>query len=140
VVLLDTKTGIGVAVFINAAGASPDKFADGIFKVLNSYASTPGSISARSLSDYTGAYDVDVEWGSETAVLPWKGKLMMVTLPTNDPIGSSLRLWKPTATPDLFRVDRKDDLPGIPLRFERDASGRVVRYWLNNNRREKGKY
>lgn len=138
VVLLDTKTGIGVAVFINAAGGSPEKFADGIFKVLNSYASTPGSISARSLSDYTGAYDVDVEWGSETAVLPWKGKLLMVALPTNDPIGSSLRLWKPTTTPDLYRVDRKDDLPGIPLRFERDASGRVVRYWLNNNRREKG--
>jgi CubicO group peptidase (beta-lactamase class C family) len=136
---LDTKTGIGVAVFINALGVNPAKFADGILKVLNSYASTPVQRPIADVSAYEGIYDVDAEWGSEQAIFPWKGKLIMVALPTSDPIGARPRLIKSTPTKDLFRFDRPDDLPGLPLRFERDGSGKVKGYWLNSNFRVKGK-
>jgi hypothetical protein len=136
---LDTKTGIGVAVFINALGVNPAKFADGILKVLNSYASTSVQRPMADVSAYEGIYDADAEWGSEQAIFPWKGKLIMVALPTSDPIGSRPRLIKSTPTKDLFRFDRPDDLPGLPLRFERDGSGKVKGYWLNNNWRVKGK-
>lgn len=137
VVQLDTKTGIGVAVFINAPDGIPGKFSDGIFKILNSYAAATRDPLSRDLQPYTGLYDAQVEWGFETAVMPWKGKLLMFSLPTADPIGARPNIIKPTTTPDIFTIDRKDDLPGKSIRFERDGSGKVVRVWVDGNSLEK---
>ena len=137
IVQLDPKTGYGVAVFINAAGGSPEKFSEGIFKVLNTYASAVAQTTSLDLTGYTGLYDTQVEWGTETAILPWKGKLLLVSLPSNDPIGARPSIYKPTGTPDFFRVDRKDELPGVPIRFEWDAKGKVVGYWVHGNYRSK---
>jgi CubicO group peptidase (beta-lactamase class C family) len=136
--VLNTATGVGVVVFINAAGARPEKFVDGIFKILDHYGSTKALPAVPDLSAYTGLYDRDMDWGSEQGVFAWKGRLLIISLPSNDPIGTKPRLYKPTESRDVFRIERKDDLPGIPIRFERDASGKVIRYWLNSNRIEKG--
>ena len=133
IVQLDTKTGFGVAVFINAPDGIPGKFSDGIFKILNAYAASTRDPLPRDLSPYTGLYDPQVEWGFETAVMPWKGKLLMFSLPASDPIGARPNLIRPTTTPDQFTIDRKDDLPGKSIRFERDGSGKVVRVWVDGN-------
>ncbi len=138
IVQLDTKTGFGVAVFINAPDGIPGKFSDGIFKILNAYAASTRDPLPRDLSPYTGLYDPQVEWGFETAVMPWKGKLLMFSLPASDPIGARPNLIRPTTTPDQFTIDRKDDLPGKSIRFERDGSGKVVRVWVDGNSLEKG--
>lgn len=139
IVQLDTKTGFGVAVFINAPDGIPGKFSDGIFKILNAYAASTRDPLPRDLSPYTGLYDPQVEWGFETAVMPWKGKMLMFSLPASDPIGARPNLIRPTTTPDQFTIDRKDDLPGKSIRFERDGSGKVVRVWVDGNSLEKGR-
>jgi len=138
-VVLNTKTGIGVSVFINAAGTNPEKFARGIFRIIDQYIATTADSASKDLSTYAGLYDTDVEWGSETAVFPWKGRLLMVSLPSNEPVSSRLRLWKPESQPDVFRMERKDDLKGIPIRFVRDTNGKVISYWLNSNERKKAR-
>jgi CubicO group peptidase (beta-lactamase class C family) len=130
---LDPKSGIGVAVFSNAAGVSPEKFADGIFKILDKYSSTSASPTTVNLADFVGIYDA-TDWGSEAVLTPWKGRLLMYRLPSNDPLASPiLTLFKPTSTANEFRFERKDDLPGVPLRFQRDAAGKVVSYTIHNN-------
>ncbi len=134
---LDPASGIGVVVFCNAAGASPEKFADGILKILDKYKSTPASATTASLADYTGIYD-GTDWGSEAAVATWKGRLLMYSLPSNDPLAAAtLPLFKPTSTANEFRFERKDDLPGVPLRFQRDAAGKVVSFTIHGNMTKK---
>jgi CubicO group peptidase (beta-lactamase class C family) len=134
---LDPGSGIGVVVFSNAAGVSPEKFADGILKILDKYKSTPASTTAVNLADYAGIYD-GTDWGSEAAVAPWKGRLLMFSLPSNDPLAATtLPLFKPTAVANEFRFERKDDLTGVPLRFQRDAAGKVSSFTIHNNTTKK---
>jgi CubicO group peptidase (beta-lactamase class C family) len=130
---LNTKTGIAVVVFANAAGVSPEKFSAGIFKILEKYSSTTPSPTTVNLTDYAGIYDA-TDWGSESVVLPWKGRLLMYRLPSNDPMASpNLPIFKPTAVANEFRFERKDDLTGFPIYFQRDASGKVVSYTIHGN-------
>jgi CubicO group peptidase (beta-lactamase class C family) len=93
---LDPKSGLAVVVFINAAGLSQQKFSNGIFKIINSYESTEAFSKPsgnRNLADYAGRYD-DIDWGDETCIAPWKGKLLVYSLPSNDPISGSPRLFR----------------------------------------------
>jgi hypothetical protein len=104
---------------------------------MNSYESAEASAKGPgNLADYAGRYD-DIDWGNETLIAPWKGKLVVYSLPSDDPISAKPRLLNPTSTPDLFRAVRKDDLPGIPVLFERDAGGQVRRMREHNNASEK---
>jgi hypothetical protein len=130
---LNTKTGIGVLVFANSAGVYPEKFTERIFKILEKYSSTSPAPTTVDLSTYAGIYDA-TDWGNESAVFPWKGRLLMYRLPSNDPLASpTLPLFKPTTTVNEFRFERKDDLTGVPLYFQRDASGKVVSYTMHGN-------
>jgi hypothetical protein len=130
---LNPKTGIAVIVFTNSAGISPEKFSEGIFKILDKYSSTTASPTTVNLSEYAGIYDA-TDWGNESVVLPWKGRLLMYRLPSNDPMASPiLPIFKPTTTVNEFRFERKDDLTGVPLYFQRDASGKVVSYMMHGN-------
>jgi CubicO group peptidase (beta-lactamase class C family) len=134
---LDVGSGIGVIVFSNAAGVSPEKFADGILKILDKYKSTPASTSNGNLADYVGVYD-GTDWGSEVALASWKGRLLMFNLPSNDPVAAPiLPLFKPTSTANELRFERKDELTGVPLRFQRDAAGKVVSYTIHGNTTKK---
>lgn len=124
-------------VFFISAGISQDKFSKGIFKIINSYEATEAFAKAPgNLADYAGRYD-DIDWGNETLIAPWKGKLVVYSLPSDDPISTKPRLLIPTSAPDVFRADRKDDLPGVPVYFERDVSGKVVRLREHGNPSEK---
>jgi CubicO group peptidase (beta-lactamase class C family) len=137
-VQIEPKTKFGVVVMVNAAGVSPEKFTTGIFKILNRYQSEKDERTKETgkLSDYAGIYN-QMDWGNEQVYLPWKGKLISISLPANDPIGTAPQLFKPTAVPDQFRNVRRDDLPGQLISFERDASGKVKRIWVNSNYSEK---
>jgi CubicO group peptidase (beta-lactamase class C family) len=134
---LDPASGLAVVVFINSAGLNQDKFSKGIFKIMNSYESAEASAKGPgNLADYAGRYD-DIDWGNETLIAPWKGKLVVYSLPSDDPISAKPRLLIPTSAPDVFRADRKDDLPGVPIYFERDVNGQVRRMREHNNASEK---
>jgi CubicO group peptidase (beta-lactamase class C family) len=137
-VTIEPKSKLGVVVMINAAGVSPSAYAKTIIGILNRYASdtketTP---SPRSLSDYAGIYN-GMDWGSEQVFLPWKGRLLSMSFPSNEPLGTNPSFFKPSSTPDQFRFVRRDDLPGQLMNFERDASGKVKRVVVNSNSSEK---
>ncbi|QOC22637.1 serine hydrolase [Wenzhouxiangella sp. AB-CW3] len=82
-------------------------------------------------SDYLGSYSL-APWGGEVAVVGWRGNLAMLELPTSDPVGSLVMLEH--VEDDRFRWQRRDDLPGDLIEFERDEQGRVVAYHRHSNR------
>jgi len=82
------------------------------------------------LALYVGTYD-DAPWGGEVVVLPWKGRLAAVDLPTNDPMHALVEL-RQTST-HTFRRVRKDKKLGEEVRFEVGADGRVTRMWWHSN-------
>ena len=82
------------------------------------------------LDDYVGGYSAQ-PWGSESAVVRWKGGLATLSLPTNDPAGALTRLGHDDG--DVFYVIRSDGERGHDVVFHRDASGRVVSYSQHGN-------
>lgn len=137
-VVIDPKSKWGAVVFVNTTGINPWDYAAKIMKVMRQYEAeksvTPSA--GVTLADYAGLYN-NMDWGSETAYLPWKGRLITLSFPSNDPTGSSPRLFAPTSTKDEFRFVRKDDLPGQLIRFDRGAAGKVTRVVINSNASEK---
>ena len=73
--------------------------------------------------------------GGEKAVLPWKGKLAVLRLPSENP-AKRLTLLKHIRG-DTFRRIRKDKTLGEEVIFERDESGKVVRMWQHSNYSDK---
>ncbi len=136
IVQIEPKTKLGVVVMVNAAGINPDKYSEGIFKILNRYTDGKTEKTSVNLSDYAGRYD-RTDWGSEIVFLPWKGYLISFSLPSNAPIGARPVLYKPTSVKDQFQAVRQDDLPGQLIYFERDANGKVKRNVVNTNYSEK---
>jgi CubicO group peptidase (beta-lactamase class C family) len=82
------------------------------------------------LDDYVGGYSAQ-PWGSESAVVRWKGGLAILSLPTNDPAGALQRLGHDQG--DVFYIIRSDGARGHDVLFQRDASGRVVSYSQHGN-------
>lgn len=81
------------------------------------------------LKAYVGRYQ---SWlAGESIVLPWKGGLAVLSLPTDDPLGSLTRLRHVEG--DVFRRVREDGALGEAFEFERDADGRITRLWRNSN-------
>ena len=81
-----------------------------------------------SLHKYQGVYRS--AWG-ETAVVLWKGKLNLLRLPTENPLGG-LRELKPEDE-HTFRRVRDDKELGETIRFDVDADGAVKRMWRHGN-------
>ncbi len=79
---------------------------------------------------FVGAYD-ETPWGGESAVLPWKGGLAILWLPTMSPL-DDLTLLKHVEG-NLFRRIRDDGEPGETYEFVDDESGQVtgLRYHSN---------
>lgn len=83
----------------------------------------PTDAKAPRLADYSGHYQAH-PWGSESVVLPWGKDLVMLELPTDNPV-EDMEIYRHQGG-DVFRAVRKDDTLGAEVRFERDASGKVV--------------
>ena len=80
------------------------------------------------LEKYTGYYQI---FWIETAVLVWNGSLAAISLPTDNPMESLVKLKHVGA--DVFRRIRDDGELGEEYIFELDEKGRVYRLkWLSN--------
>ncbi len=81
-----------------------------------------------SLDLYQGLYRNP--WG-ETAVVMWKGELILLPLPSDDPLDALVQLKKDGE--HTFRRVRDDEELGEQVRFEVDADGSVQRMWRHGN-------
>ncbi len=138
--LLQADERIAAIVMVNASGANPGLLARRAYEIVAPAikAATDGADQAKpldaALKKYVGAYD-EFPWGGESAVVPWKGGLAVVSLPTDDPIKDLIRLKHVDG--GRFRRVRDDDALGEEIFFEEDASGKVLRLWRHGNRSER---
>jgi CubicO group peptidase (beta-lactamase class C family) len=82
------------------------------------------------LERFTGLYSRPL--GTESVVLTWKGQLVVIGLPTSDPLGGMTKLRHVEG--GSFRRIRSDGELGEEYLFEEDADG-AMRYWVHNNPR-----
>lgn len=120
-------------VMINAGGTSPSKYAAGLNAILEKYEqaeTTPGAPDRQELQQFSGYYSTQ-PWGSEVYITPWKGKLAVMDLPTDNP-AKGLTLYQHVKG-DIFRRIRDNGALGEELVFERDAAGDIFRYKTHGN-------
>jgi CubicO group peptidase (beta-lactamase class C family) len=130
------KNKIGVAMMINAQGTDPEKYISSIFELLGKVKEPNDTASvAVDLNDFVGSYD-NYTWGGEYVAMPWKGKLAMFTLPSDNP-AATMQLFKYMGNDSFRRIRKDEDMLGEELRFERDARGKVVRLLQHDNFKEK---
>jgi CubicO group peptidase (beta-lactamase class C family) len=81
------------------------------------------------LERFTGRY---TNWlAGEAIVLPWKGSLAVLTVPTDDPMESLTELKHLDG--GVFQRIRDDGTPGEKIVFESDQAGQVTRMWRHSN-------
>lgn len=131
---IDMKDKIGVAVMINSQGNNLDKYTDGIFSILQKAKPAMKTTDSLDLEKYAGYYD-NYTWRGEVVIMPWQGKLAMFGLPNADP-GKNMSLFIPSGK-DVFKSIRADNTLGDELRFERDATGTVIKFWRHSNHYDK---
>jgi CubicO group peptidase (beta-lactamase class C family) len=133
VVMVDPKRKWGVSVMINAQGVDIYKYSNQIFNLLNKTIPQDITTSGIDLSVYKGRYD-NYTWAGETIVIPIKGKIVLLGVPTNNP-ADNLREYKYIGK-DTFRRIRPDDrVLGEELIFERDEKGNIKDF-ISFSRRE----
>ena len=92
--------------------------------------SNSDNVASESLNIYLGNYD-EAPWSQESAVIVWKGALAVVSIASDDPLGSMMELKK--TGEHTFRRVRDDDTLGEEIRFEIGPDGRAVRMWQHGN-------
>jgi hypothetical protein len=130
-------------VFMTNSMASAGKFTNGLYDLVHAAVTAaaeadedegagarPGEKPAPDLAPYLGTYSGQ-PWGSETAVVRWKGELALMSLPTDNPTGALQRLGHDEG--DVFYWIRGDGERGEDILFHRDASGRVVSFSRHGN-------
>ncbi len=131
---LDIKGKVAAVFMTNAMGVNVGLFTRRSHQILGEallQAAKPDSkpkAADPSFAAYTGLYRS--AWGEGT-VLPWKGKLAIIYLPSDDPLDSLTQFEHQQG--QLFRRKRKDGELGEEIRFELDASGQAVRLWRHGN-------
>ncbi len=82
------------------------------------------------LEKFTGLYSRPL--GTESAVLTWEGQLVVIGLPTSNPLSGMTKLEHVEG--NSFRRLRSDGELGEEYLFEESADG-TMRYWVHNNPR-----
>lgn len=131
---MNMKDKIGVVVMSNSQGNNLDKYSEGIFSVLQKAKPGTPAHDSLDLEQYAGYFD-NYAWRGEVAILPWQGKLAIIGLPNTDP-GKNMTLFIPSGK-DVFKRVRADNTLGEELRFERDATGAIIKYWRHSNHYDK---
>jgi len=135
VVMADLKKKLGVTVMINAQGVDVYKYSNQIFSLLNKTIPEDTTTKNIDLTGYKGSYD-NYAWSGETVVFPFKGKLIVLGLPTNTP-ADNIREYQ-YISKDTFRRIRSDDKTlGEELKFERDVNGNIKSFISFSRRQNK---
>jgi CubicO group peptidase (beta-lactamase class C family) len=120
----------------NANGVNPGAFTRRAYEIM-----APALKAARDTTQkgvapnpdfakYVGTYS-EMPWGGEVAVIPWKGALAMVALPTDDPLDDLIELKH--VGQHTFRRIRDDKALGEEIRFEVGPDGVATRVWQHSN-------
>jgi hypothetical protein len=107
-----------------------ESYVEGTLRILSSYEDEDRAETAPGvdLADYCGDYQS--LWVGESPIVPWKGKLAAFFLRYPDQKKPDLRMVHVEG--DVFRRVRDDGDLGEEIRFERNETGRVIRYWQNS--------
>jgi CubicO group peptidase (beta-lactamase class C family) len=123
-------------VMINASGTNPQKYIDGIIDIMSELEDTESKNNSEEtfkdfdFKEYIGYYSGQ-PWVSEVYVAEWQGRLVLLTLPTDNP-KESMTFFKPVSK-DTFQRIREDEGLGERLQFERDANGQVSSFKRHGN-------
>ena len=93
-----------------------------------------GEKTGSDLSQYAGVYNYQ-PWSAEILVSDWYGQLAVVGMPSENPANSMWLLKHKEG--DTFNRVRDNGSLGEEVRFEKDASGKVIRMWQHSNYSEK---
>ena len=133
--LLRPKEKISTIFMTNALGVSSRLYTQQAYNIIAPAiadaldAPGEGESPDPALDIYTGLYERPL--GNEMAVLIWKGKLAMLSLPTENPLDALTPLKHVEG--HTFKRVRDDDELGEAITFEVGDDGRVARVWRNNN-------
>jgi hypothetical protein len=120
----------------NASGVNPGAFTRRAYEIIAPAleaakdTTKAGAAPNPDFAKYVGAYS-EMPWGGEVAVIPWKGGLAMLFLPTDDPVNDLLELKH--VRDHTFRRIRKDKALGEEIRFDLGPDGRATRMWQHSN-------
>jgi CubicO group peptidase (beta-lactamase class C family) len=120
----------------NASGVNAGAFTQQAYKIMAPAleaaqdTTKPGAAPNPDFAKYVGAYS-EMPWGGEVAVIPWKGGLAMLFLPTDDPMDGLLELKH--VRDHTFRRVREDKALGEEIRFDVGPDGRATRVWQHSN-------
>ncbi len=122
------------AIVMDNGSEDPGPFAMAVFSILDKRKGyefkAPAPATGVDLETYTGHYSGQ-PWGSELAIVPWAGGLAMLYLPNPDP-AEAIVVFKPKGG-DVFRRVREDGSEAEEVKFQRDASGKVVSFQRFSN-------
>ncbi len=133
---IDLKNKRAYSVMINANGTNPAKYANGINAIINKVnipkkeEPADDNIKKKNLQEFVGYYS-PMPWWSEEYISTWDGKLVTLGLPSEKP-GESMTFYKHIEG-DTFRRIRDDQELGETLIFERNKTGKIIRYKHHGN-------
>lgn len=123
---LDPRAKLAVVVMINAMGESPEAIATQAFKIVAPALKEKGGAQPAApgadLERFAGLYAS--VWG-ELAVVPWRGGLAALSLPSENAMDALTRL-KHVEGPTFRRIREDGDDLGEEVTFEADARGAVT--------------
>jgi CubicO group peptidase (beta-lactamase class C family) len=136
ILVMDPEKKWAYVVMTNANGPYPAKYTTGVREILAKAgrSSAAGEKSGVDLDAYAGIYDPQ-PMSSETAVMPWQGKLAVFVLPVDSPARRMILLEH--VRKDIFRSIRPGRKPGPEVIFQRNEDGKVVRMISSGNIRKK---
>ncbi len=139
-------------VFMASAMVNAGMYANGVYDLVadaiksatdDETTTTTASAGGTAVAGDGGAQDIDLTpflgtysdqpWGSETAVVKWKGGLSFLGLPTENPARSVNNSRLRHDHDDVFYRVRSDGERGEDVVFERDATGAVTGYRVFGN-------
>ncbi len=134
--LIRPQDEIATTFMTNGRGVNARSFTQAAYNIMASAiraaAEDPdgGELADPFLTGFTGRYERPL--GAESMVLTWEGQLVVVGLPTSNPLSSMTKLRHMEG--NSFRRERSDGDLGEEYLFEEEADG-TMRLWVHNNYR-----
>jgi CubicO group peptidase (beta-lactamase class C family) len=137
---IQTDDKIATIAMANASGVNPTQFTQRAYDIV-----APAIAAAKENPDegktvdpelmkFVGVYD-SYPWGGEQQVIPWKGSLARIGLPTDNPLEALTKLKHVEG--NTFRRIRDDKSLAEEITFELDQNGEVLRMKQHSNYSER---